>query len=76
MPEFPNPKGSPNAFQRVLKGTQDKAKTLFGLKKSPIPKILELVGKAKVLGMVRHGNHTLVIYDGTGSFIFIGIFVV
>jgi len=66
MPEFPNPKGSPNAFQRVLKGTQNKVKSLLRLKKSPMPKILELVGKANVLGMVRHGNHTLVIYDGKG----------
>jgi len=70
MPEFPNLKGSPNAFQRVVKGTQDKAKRLFRLKESPIPKILELVGKAKVLGMARHGGHTLVIYDGKGSFLY------
>jgi len=75
MPEFPNPKGSPNGFQRMLKGMQDKTKALLGLKKSPMPKILELVGKAKVLGMVRHGNRTLVVYDGKGFFIIIGIFI-
>jgi hypothetical protein len=62
MPEFPNPKGSPNAFQRM----QNKAKTLFRRKKAPMPKILELVGKSNVIGMVRHGNQTLVIYDGKG----------
>jgi hypothetical protein len=75
MPEFPNSKGSPNALQRMLKGMRDKAKSLLRLEKSPVPKILELVGMANVLGMVRHGNHTLVIYDGKGFF-FIGIFVV
>lgn len=64
MPEFPNLKGSPSVFKRMLKGT----KTLLRLKKSPMPKILELVGKANVLGMVRHESRTLVIYDGKGVF--------
>jgi hypothetical protein len=50
----------------MLKGMQDKVKSLLRLEKSPMPKILELAGKANVLGMVRHGNHTLVIYDGKG----------
>ena len=68
MPEFPNPKGSPNSFQPMVKGMQDKAKTLLRLKKNPMPTILKLVGKAKVLGMVRHGNRTLVVYDGKGVF--------
>lgn len=64
MPEFPDPKGSPNAFQRM----RDRAKTLFRRKKSPMPKILELVDKANIIGMVRHGSRTLVIYDGEGFF--------
>ena len=68
MPEFPSPKRSPNAFRRMLKGMQDKVKSLLRLEKSPMPKILELVGKANVIGMVRHGSRTLVIYDGEGFF--------
>ena len=40
-----------------------------------MPKILELVGKANVIGIERHGNQTLVIYDGKG-FLPIDIFVI
>ena len=41
----------------------DKAKTLLGLEKKEKPKILELLDKANILGMVTSGSHNLLVYD-------------
>ena len=49
-----------NAFQRLL--TRTKAKLRLG--KSNTPKILNLVGKASILGVVPRGNNMLVVYNG------------
>ncbi len=48
------------AFQRLLKRT----KTKLRLGKSDTPKILELVGKASILGVVTHRDNMLVVYNG------------
>jgi hypothetical protein len=64
VPEFLDSKRGTNAFLRMLKGTRDKTKTLLRPGSVDIPKILELVGRANVLGMVKYDNKTLVIYDG------------
>jgi hypothetical protein len=48
------------AFQRLLK----RAKTKLGLGMSDTPRILELVGKASILGVVIRGNDMLVVYNG------------
>ena len=65
-PEFPNSKCGANGFRRVLQGTRDKAKALLRLGNCDKPKILELVGRAGILGMVKYGNNTLIVYDGKG----------
>ncbi len=48
------------AFQRLLKRTKTKLK----LGKYNTPKILDLVGKANILGVVARGNNMLVVYNG------------
>jgi hypothetical protein len=63
-PDFSDLKRGANAFRRVLRGTRDKTKTLLGIGKSDKPKILELIGRANILGVVKSGNSTLIIYDG------------
>jgi hypothetical protein len=50
----------PSAFKRLL--TRTKASLKLG--KSDMPKILELVGKAKTLGIMKTQNNMLVVYNG------------
>jgi hypothetical protein len=58
--ELSNSEHDADAFQRLLKRT--KAKLRLG--KSNTPKILDLVGKASILGVMRRENNMLVVYDG------------
>lgn len=60
VPKLSNSEHDPNAFQRLLTRT----KVLLRIGKSDTPKILELVGKASILGAVTRQNDILVIYDG------------
>ncbi len=60
MLELSNFGHDPNAFQRLLKRT----KTELGLGMNDTPKIVELVGKASILGVVTRGNDMLVVYNG------------
>jgi len=64
IPEFSNTKSGKGALLEGLNGTLGKANTLLGLGKRGTPRIIELVSKAKILGLVRYGSHTLVVYDG------------
>jgi hypothetical protein len=50
----------PNAVKRLLTRT----KALLRIGKSNLPKILELVGKAKILGLMKTQNNMLVVYNG------------
>jgi hypothetical protein len=60
VPKLSNSEHDPNAFQRLLTRT----KALLRIGKSDTPKILELVGKASILGAVTRQNDILVIYNG------------
>jgi len=66
IPEFARPKRVANPFLRVLKRTT----TLLGLGRSDVPKILQLLGNASILGMVTtYQNDILLVYDGLGCFV-------
>jgi len=69
IPEFSNIKSGKNGLLGGLNGTLDKANTLLSLGKSKTPRIVELVSKAKILGLVRHWSNTLIVYDELGLFV-------
>ncbi|KAF8501650.1 CNH domain-containing protein [Russula emetica] len=54
-----------SAFQRLLKRT----KTTLRLGKSNTPKILDLVGKASILGVVTRGNNMFAVYNDLGCLV-------
>ncbi|KAI9512116.1 CNH domain-containing protein [Russula earlei] len=54
-----------NLFSRMLQGL----KSGLGLGKSDIPNILELIEGSTILGSVRCGNDTLIVYDAFGCFV-------
>ncbi|KAI9512114.1 CNH domain-containing protein [Russula earlei] len=56
---------SKNLFSRMLQGL----KSGLGLGKSDIPKILELIKGSTILGSVRCGNDTLIVYGAFGCFV-------
>lgn len=58
--ELSNSERDANAFQRLLKRT----KTKLRLEKNNTPKILDLAGKARILGVVTRGDNLLVVYNG------------
>jgi hypothetical protein len=63
VPEYAKPKPVKNAFLRtVTKGTGKVKKLLT--KKKITPRILELVGKANILGMVTYEDDILLVYNG------------
>jgi len=68
VPEYAKPKPVKNRFVRtVTKGT-GKVKKLLTRKKIT-PKILELVGKANILGMVTYEDDILLVYNDFGYFV-------
>jgi hypothetical protein len=60
IPGFAGPERVANPFLRVLKRTT----TLLRLGRSDVPKILQLLDKASILGMVTYQNDILLVYDG------------
>jgi hypothetical protein len=50
----------PSAFKRLLTRT----KVSLRLGKSDTPKILQLVDKANILGVIKNQNNMLVVYNG------------
>lgn len=63
--ELSNSEHDAGAFQRLFERT----KTKLRLGKSNMPKILDLVGKASILGVVPRGNNVLVVYNDLGCFV-------
>ena len=58
--ELSNSEHDAGTFQRLLKRTKSKLR----LGKTSTPKILDLVDKASILGVVARGNNMLVVYNG------------
>jgi hypothetical protein len=58
--ELSNSEHDADAFQRLLKRTTMK----LGLGKNNTPRILDLVGKASILGVMTRENNMFVVYNG------------
>ncbi|KAI0280767.1 CNH domain-containing protein [Russula aff. rugulosa BPL654] len=63
--ELSNSEHDADAFQRLLKRTKMK----LGLGKNNTPKILDLVGKASILGVMTRENNMFVVYNDLGCLV-------
>jgi hypothetical protein len=69
--ELSNSEHDADAFRRLLKRTMMK----LGLGKNDTPKILDLVGKASILGVMTRENNMFVVYNGQHLFTCLFVFL-